>query len=279
MKLSIGFSTCPNDTFIFDALIHGKTPSFGLEFEPVLADVEELNRKALRGELDVTKLSYHAFGHTAQYYRVLDSGSALGYGNGPLLVCKNPNQLPKVEKWRVAIPGFLTTANFLMGIAYPQALQKEAYLFSEIEERVLQGDADVGVIIHENRFTYAERGLQLIADLGAYWEKETSLPIPLGGIVVNRKIPQDIQEKVQKGISESLRFAFEHPESALPYMLQFAQNMRPEILKKHVATFVNDFSLELGEKGRQAVIRLMQLGSQRGLFPEVGPDIFVSPVD
>lgn len=279
MKISLGFSTCPNDTFIFDALINGKIDTDGLEFIPVLADVEELNKRALTAELDVTKLSYHAYGHASMHYKILDSGSALGHRNGPLVVSKREIAPEELAEVRIAIPGDLTTANFLMAVAFPQAQNKKSYLFSEIESVILSDEADIGVLIHENRFTYAEKGLRLIEDLGAFWERETKLPIPLGGIVVNRRIPEIIQLQIQKCIYKSIRFAFDNPESSLAYMRQYAQEMREEILHKHVQTFVNDFSLSLGMEGQEAVRKLLDLGSNQGMFPMPVNEIFVPLVN
>ncbi len=275
MKITLGFSTCPNDTYIFDALVNGKIDAQGLKFIPVLADVEELNSRALEGDLDVTKLSYHAYGHVSDNYKVLDAGSALGWGNGPLVVSKRKIYTDEVQHTRIAVPGKLTTANFLTGIAFPDAKNKQYYLFSDIEEVVLSDAADVGVLIHENRFTYAERGLQLIMDLGKFWEKTTQLPIPLGGIMVNRRIPDDVQVIIQRLIRESLTFAYENPGSAMAYMKKYAQEMREDILLKHVDTFVNDFSLSLGEEGRAAINKLLEKGSSLGLFTMPGKDVFI----
>ncbi len=275
MNLTIGFSTCPNDTFIFDALINDRIDTRGLRFTPFLADVEELNTKAKNGELDITKLSYHAFGHVSSKYKILDAGSALGWGNGPLVVCKRKIYPDEMNEVRIAIPGELTTANFLMETAFPHAKNKKSYIFSDIEDVVLSDEADVGVLIHENRFTYAGRGLKLIMDLGEFWEKETGMPIPLGGIVVNRKIPRDIQIVVQELIRESLVFARENPGSAFDYMKRYAQDMREEVMNQHVETFVNEFSLSLGVEGRKAVSKLLDLGSKEGLFTVPEDDVFV----
>ncbi len=275
MKLTIGFSTCPNDTFIFDALVNGKIDTGGIEFIPILADVEELNSMALEGGLDVTKLSYHAYGHVSATYKILDAGSALGWGNGPLVVSKRKIYPDEVSNVRIAIPGELTTANFLTGIAFPDAKQKRSYLFSDIEEVVLSDEADVGVLIHENRFTYSERGLQLIIDLGEFWEKTTEMPIPLGGIVVDRGIALDNQVLIQNLIRKSLEFARDNPGSAIEYMKKYAQEMREDILIQHVDTFVNEYSISLGKEGRAAVTKLLDLGSSLGLFPVPPADVFV----
>lgn len=266
MNLSIGYSTCPNDTFIFDALINGKIDNKGLSFAPVLADVEELNARALEGELDITKLSYHAYGHAAKHYKILDSGSALGWGNGPLVVSRKKIYPDEVQDTRIAIPGELTTANLLMGIAFPKAKNKKPFLFSDIEELVLSDEADVGVLIHENRFTYSDRGLRLITDLGEFWENRTGMPIPLGGIAVNRRIPRKIQLLIQELVRSSLQFARSNPGSAIGYMKKFAQDMRDDIMLKHVDLFVNEYSMSLGEEGRNAVDKLLEMGSSSGLF-------------
>lgn len=279
MKITIGFSTCPNDTYIFDALINGKIDTHGLIFTPLLADVEELNSRALKGDLDITKLSYHAYGHVSKRYKILDSGSALGWGNGPLVVSKRRIYPDEVLHARIAIPGELTTANLLTGMAFPEAKNKKAYLFSDIEEVVLSDEADIGVLIHENRFTYSDRGLKLILDLGEFWDKKTGMPIPLGGIMVNREIEEDKQLLIQKLIRESLVFARENPGSAIGYMRKYAQEMREDILLKHVKTFVNEYSLSLGAEGRQAVNKLLDMGSSMGLFPLPEDEIFVSEIE
>src|ERR1700739_3554106 len=204
MKLTLGFSPCPNDTFIFDALIHHKIDTEGLDFEVYYDDVETLNQKAMRGELDITKLSYHAFAYVADKYVLLDAGSALGFGVGPMMICKSDElaNLPLADlnnsKYKIGIPGKYTTANFLLGLALPEATNKQEMVFSEIEDALLDEKIDVGLIIHENRFTYQNKGLKKIIDLGDYWEKLTGCAIPLGGIVANRKLPLDIQHKINR---------------------------------------------------------------------------------
>jgi len=214
MKLSLGFSPCPNDTFIFDALIHHKIDTEGLEFEVFYDDVETLNQKAFRGELDITKLSYHAFAYIADKYVLLDAGSALGFGVGPMLICKADPETLRTQlkthnsQLKIGIPGKYTTANFLLGLAFPEATNKQELVFSDIEDAVLDGRVDVGLIIHENRFTYQNKGLKKILDLGDYWEKQTGCAIPLGGIVANRKLPLDVQHKINRVLKKSVEFAF-----------------------------------------------------------------------
>jgi 1,4-dihydroxy-6-naphthoate synthase len=275
MKLTLGFSTCPNDTFIFDALVHKKIDTQGLEFELLLADVEELNNEAFKGEIDITKLSYHAYAYVADNYKLLDSGSALGNNNGPLLISKHKIYPDEIEDLNIAIPGKYTTANLLLSIAYPSALYKKEYLFSDIEEVVLSGEADAGLIIHENRFTYEKKGLRKIIDLGELWEEKTKMPIPLGGIVVNRKLPVETQQKINSLVRKSLEYAFQNPASSLAFMKKYAQEMNEEIMQKHVDLYVNDYSLDLGEKGRGAIKKLYKEAKTIKGFPEVREDIFV----
>ena len=196
MKLTLGFSPCPNDTFIFDALVHGRVDLEGLEFDYFLADVEELNKKARASEVDITKISCHAYAYVAHNYLILDSGSALGHRNGPLLISRRIIDPSEIADARIAIPGKYTTANLLFSIAYPEAKKKTEFLFSDIEEALLTDKADAGLIIHETRFTYHKKGLGKIADMGEYWEKLTGMPIPLGTIVINRNIPEDVALKV-----------------------------------------------------------------------------------
>ena len=275
MRLKLGFSTCPNDTFIFDAMVHGRIDTEGLEFDLVLADVEELNKAAFEHEIDITKLSYHAYAYVANNYLLLNSGSALGNNNGPLLISKHKIYPDEVNDVRIAIPGRYTTANLLLSIAYPDAKNKKEYLFSDIEEVVLSGEMDAGLIIHENRFTYADRGLKKIMDLGEYWETKTRLPIPLGGIVVNRKLPKEVQQKVNRVLRRSLEFAYENPNAALPFIKQYAQEMDEEVMYKHIKLYVNDFSLDLGDKGKKAIKKLYETASDLKVIPEMPKDIFI----
>ena len=275
MKLKLGFSTCPNDTFIFDAMVHGRIDTEGLEFDLVLADVEELNKAAFEHEIDITKLSYHAYAYVANNYLLLDSGSALGNNNGPLLISKHKIYPDEVNDVSIAIPGKYTTANLLLSIAYPKVKNKKEYLFSDIEEVVLSGEMDAGLIIHENRFTYADRGLKKIRDLGEFWETKTQLPIPLGGIVVNRKLSKEVQQKVNRVLRRSLEFAYENPNAALPFIKQYAQEMDEEVMYKHIKLYVNDFSLDLGDKGKKAIKKLYKTASDLNVIPEMPEDIFI----
>ncbi len=277
MKLTLGFSPCPNDTFIFDAMVHGKIDTEGLEFEPVIADVEELNQKAFDKQLDITKLSYHAFALLLEDYALLDAGSALGNKVGPLLIAKSPMEEKEVEQAHIAIPGKYTTANFLLSLAYPGAQNKTEMLFSEIEEAVLEGKADAGLIIHENRFTYQEKGLVKVKDLGEFWESTTKMPIPLGGIAVKRALPMDVQRTVSRVMQRSVAFAMDHPEAPRDFVRQHAQEMDEEVMYKHIDLYVNEYTRGLGHRGRAAVQRLFDIAMAKGVIPTWDMPIFVSP--
>ncbi len=259
MKLSLGFSPCPNDTFIFDALVNDGLDAQGLEFEPVLEDVQTLNEWAAEGKLDVTKLSFPALFQQVDKYAILDCGAALGKGVGPLLIAKNLVDGASVASRRIAIPGAATTANFLLSYAFPEAAQKVPMLFSAIEDAVLNGEVDLGVIIHENRFTYQQKGLHKVCDLGEVWEKQEGLPIPLGCIAIRRDIPTDVQQKVQDLIGKSVKVGFQNYPSLSPYIRQHAQAMAEEVIRKHIDLYVNNYTISLGEGGRKAIEKLHEV--------------------
>jgi 1,4-dihydroxy-6-naphthoate synthase len=256
MKLTLGFSPCPNDTFIFDALVHHKIDTEGLEFEVVFADVEQLNKWAFQGKLDISKLSYSAFTHCINNYVLLDSGSALGNNCGPLLIKKTNTILTTDSK--IAIPGKYTTANMLLNIALPKNQNKVETLFSEIENQVLEDIVDAGLIIHESRFTYKEKGLDKVIDLGEFWETETGFPIPLGGIVVKRELPYYEQKKIERVLRKSVEYAFQIPNSSSDFVKYHAKEMEKEVVDAHIALYVNDYSISLGELGREAVKLLFE---------------------
>jgi 1,4-dihydroxy-6-naphthoate synthase len=274
-KLTTGFSPCPNDTFIFDALLHGKIDTEGLTFEPVMEDVEALNRRAFAGQLDVTKLSYHAFAHLTDRYALLDAGSALGNHCGPLLIARQPMSEAEINQARIAIPGKMTTANFLLSLAYPNAGNKFETIFSDIEQAVLRGEADAGLIIHENRFTYAQKGLVKILDLGEHWETTTGLPIPLGGIVVRRDLPVEIQQKVNRVMRRSVEYAFAHPAAVMPFVRQHAQEMEERVMRAHIDLYVTNYTIDLGEAGRAAVQQMFQIAREKGVLAIQRDDLFV----
>ncbi len=251
MKITIGISPCPNDTYIFDALINNKIDCEGLDFEVVFADVEKLNKWSLEAKLDVTKLSYNAFFECINNYILLDSGSALGTNCGPLFI-KLPETI-LTEDSIIAIPGIYTTANMLHSIAFPNYLNKKEILFSEIERNILTKKVDAGVIIHENRFTYKEKGLEKIADLGKFWQERTGLPIPVGGIVVRRDLPFEISKKIERLIRKSIEYANQNKESSREFIMKHASEIDDNVISAHINLYVNNFSLSLSEKGRQAI--------------------------
>lgn len=274
-KLTIGFSPCPNDTFIFDALIHHKIDTEGLTFDVYLGDVEDLNQKAFNNELDITKLSYHAYGYLADNYVLLDAGSALGAGCGPLLITKPTTLHSSLNTLKIAIPGKYTTANFLLSIAQPEATNKVEMLFSDIEDAVLSGKVDAGLIIHENRFTYQQKGLEKIIDLGEYWEKTTSSLIPLGGIVMKRSLPTETIHKVNRLLRKSIEYAFENPDSPLAYMQCHAQEMDKKVMMQHVDLYVNKYSIDLGIDGKAAITKMFNLAQEKGIIPSISNSLFV----
>jgi 1,4-dihydroxy-6-naphthoate synthase len=278
-KLSLGFSPCPNDTFIFDALIHHKIDTEGLEFDVFFDDVETLNKKALQGELDITKLSFHAFAHVIDKYVLLDAGSALGFGVGPLLISKTaytPEEVKSQPSLSVGIPGNYTTANFLLGIAFPELQHKKELVFSAIEESLLNQELDLGVIIHENRFTYAQKGLQKIMDLGDYWEQQTGMPIPLGGIMMKRNIDVETQLTVNRLIRKSVEFAFENPEASSDFVRQHAQELDESVRKQHIDLYVNKYSVDLGDLGKKAIRVLFEKGHSVGLISTYTEQMFLT---
>lgn len=278
MKLTLGFSPCPNDTFIFDALIHKKIDTEGLDFEVSYLDVETLNQKAFKAELDITKLSFHAFAYVTDNYALLDAGSALGFGVGPLLISGKPvsNLESQISNLRVGIPGKYTTANFLLSLAYPQLTNKTELLFSEIEDALLNDEIDLGLIIHENRFTYQDKDLHKVADLGEYWEKETGCAIPLGGIVINRQLPEDVKLKVNRVLQRSVEFAFANPKSGINYIRLHAQAMDETVMYKHIELYVNKYSIDLGQEGRKAIEVLFEKAGSLNVIPEIKEDLFLN---
>ena len=276
MKLTLGFSPCPNDTFIFDAMVHGRIDTEGLEFDYHLADVEELNRNAFAGLSDITKISSFAYAFAAKDYQILDSGGAMGYRNGPLLIARKKINLAELKDMRIAIPGKHTTANLLFTIAWPEARNKTEFLFSRIEDALLNNQADAGLIIHETRFSYFRRGLVKVADMGEYWEKLTGLPIPLGAIVVHRRIPADIALKVNRIIRRSLEYAFRDAIYAYDFVKENASDMDSNVMNNHIKLYVNSFSLELGKDGKRAINELYRIAGERGIIPDLPEQIFLT---
>lgn len=277
---SLGFSSCPNDTFIFDAMVHGKIDTEGLSFDVIMEDVEKLNHRVLNSQIDISKMSYHAFAYCTDAYALLDSGSALGKGCGPLLISLNPYSVEgeNLNGLSVGIPGKYTTANFLLSLYAPGMTHKKEMLFSDIEDALLRNEIEAGLIIHENRFTYESKGLTKIVDLGDYWEKMSGLPIPLGGIVVSNKFPKDIQKKVNRVLRRSVEYAFTNPEASSPYVCANAKEMDESVMKKHIELYVNNFSISLGEEGRKAVEALFNTAKDVGIITGFNEDMF-APFD
>jgi 1,4-dihydroxy-6-naphthoate synthase len=280
MKLSLGFSPCPNDCFMFDAIVNGRIDREGVDFSVRLADIEALNHAAFAGEPDVTKLSFHAYAYCADRYVLLDAGSALGRNCGPLLISKRPISIEEVThgNLRIAIPGRYTTANFLCGLAFPRAQNKTELLFSDIEPAVLDGRVDAGLIIHENRFTYQAKGLRKIIDLGEFWESETGAPIPLGGIVIRRSLPDDAKRTVNRLVRRSVEYGFAHREASLPFVREHAQEMSEEVMYRHIDLYVNEYSIDLGPDGKGAVETLFDRARSSGIIPAVDMPLFLDSV-
>ncbi|MFM2225746.1 MAG: hypothetical protein RJA07_1948 [Bacteroidota bacterium] len=280
MELTLGFSPCPNDTFIFEKLLQenndillGQIPSFSVgedkdevsnkhlsnkytndfKFKPVIADVEELNRKAFNEELDITKLSFHTWLYLKDKYDLLNSGSALGRGCGPLLVAKKNIDVAEIENLSVAIPGKYTTANFLLSARFPNLKNKKEIIFSGIEDAVLNGDVDAGLIIHENRFTYQQKGLVKIMDMGEWWETYTQCAIPLGGIVIHKRLGEDVKNKVDALLKQSVQWAMNRKPFISDFVKQYSQTMQEDVMRQHIDLYVNEFTIDLGDEGKKAI--------------------------
>jgi 1,4-dihydroxy-6-naphthoate synthase len=266
--LSLAISPCPNDTFIFDAIFHHRIDLEGLKFNFQFHDVETLNHLAMAGSLDVLKVSFFTYLLLQQNYVLLDSGSAMGFGNGPLLISKNEYMLEDLPRLSVAVPGQYTTAHMLFRIAVPKYREKHYMLFSGIEKAILDDSVDAGVIIHENRFTYEQKGLKKIVDLGAYWEKLTGSPIPLGGILARKGLGYDVINKLNRVMYRSVEYALKHPDPAMPFVREHAQEMDEEVIKKHIRLYVNENTLSLGTGGKVAIAKLQHIAREKGLIGE-----------
>jgi 1,4-dihydroxy-6-naphthoate synthase len=271
---TIGFSPCPNDTFIFDAMINNRLPQ-NEGWNPHLLDVEALNKNAAVGMYDVTKMSFAAYAFVSDKYQILNAGSALGRGCGPLIISKLPLILEELKDKTIAIPGARTTANLLMSIFVPECKAKVEMVFSDIEEAVLSGRCDAGLIIHENRFTYEQKGLFKVADLGELWEQKTGLPIPLGCIAVKRNLSEEEKKHIDDLIRNSVEYAFQNPTASKEYIAHHAQEMDPAVQQQHIDLYVNDFSVTLGVDGKNAIQTLFNEGKKSGLLPGVIQPLFV----
>ena len=267
-ELTIGYSPCPNDTFIFYALMHGKIPLRHIDFAaPQLEDVETLNRWANTTKLDVTKLSFHALGYMLDHYTMLNTGAALGRGCGPLLVTQ-PDQKTPASSWRIAIPGKYTTAALLLKLYLPVHGEIIMMPFDKIMTALQEDKADAGVIIHESRFTYQNYSLTCVQDLGEWWEQETGLPLPLGCIAARTNLGEQVIKEIEEAIAASLRWAFAHPNACTAYIKEHAQELDEQVISDHIALYVNDFSLDLTDVGRAAVQELLRRGEKAGIFAD-----------
>ena len=278
--LSLGYSPCPNDTFIFYAMTHGKAGDAGLKFREILLDVETLNQKALRSELDLTKISYHAFGHLRKDYCMLRSGGALGRGCGPLLVSKKAYKVSELRDKKIAIPGRLTTAHLLLQLHEPHFISLPSSLlyvmpFDKIIDAVANGKVDAGLIIHESRFTYPSYGLIKIIDLGEWWEDETGLPIPLGGIIVKRFLGKNLHKKITNLIKSSIEYALLHPSEPMEYIKKHSQELSDDVIKQHIDLYVNKYSLDIGDDGEKAVKELFRMAEEAGIIPKSEEPLFI----
>ena len=268
MKLTLGFSPCPNDTFIFDALVNGKIDTGGITFDYVMEDVETLNQWAEVGKLDITKLSYNTFLHTIDKYILLDSGSALGVGVGPLLVASKQLDLENIAAYKIAIPGIKTTANLLLSLAFPDAKNKTELIFNEIDQAVLSGKFDAGMMIHEGRFTYEAKGLVKLIDLGDWWEHQMHVPIPLGGIVMKRDTPPELLHTINRLIQQSIDYSWKQYPHLSHFITTNAQEMEEDVMRRHIMLYVNEYSFSLGEAGRHAINTMFHKALAAGLINE-----------
>jgi len=284
--LTLGYSSCPNDTFIFYAMIHERIDTRGLSFNETLLDVETLNQKALNSELDITKVSYAAYGYLRNNYALLHSGGALGRGCGPLLVAKEDFSMDDLRVKKIAIPGIMTTAFLLLQLYYTdrcsqqsavsgQPLNVKIMPFHEVMTSVQKGEADAGLIIHESRFTFRSFGLRQIADLGEWWEKLTGLPIPLGGIAAKRAIGEGLHKKINKILRASVEYAFNNRDEPMGYIKEHSQELSDEVINRHINLYVNDLSIDVGQEGEKAVTELLSRAEDAGIIPKAKQKIFV----
>ncbi len=270
--IRVGISPCPNDTFAFYHLLE-KRQDLPFDIDLVIADVEELNRKVKQEELDISKVSFHLFGHVVHRYRLLRSGSALGRGCGPLVLTAHPCSVASVASATTALPGMYTTASMLFrlfmaenGFRHVDTVQM---IFSEIPDAVASGNVRAGVVIHETRFTFAQRGLHCLQDLGQWWENSTGRPIPLGGIVARRSLAHNKVELFDAALSESIKYAHAHVDEALSFSARYAQEMAPDVMRQHVGLYVNEFTTDIGEEGLSAVAYMLETGRRHGILPDI----------
>ncbi len=260
MRLKLNISPCPNDTFMFEGLINGRIDTRGYEFESAFADIEDLNGRVMSkgsGAPDISKISYAVLPSITHRYVLLDSGSALGHGNGPVLVCRERDNFLATNDPVIAVPGIRTTANLLLQKLFPRFTDRRPMLFSDIAPAVARGEVDAGVLIHEGRFTWRDHGLELVCDLGEEWDRATGgLPLPLGAIVASRGLPPEVIRDVEEMIRESIEYGFAHPEISREFVRSHAREMDEGVIDNHIALFVNNNSLALSSEARSAIHEL-----------------------
>lgn len=274
MKLSIGISPCPNDTFIFDAIYNNKIDCHDIEFDFYLQDIETLNNSALEEKYDICKVSIGAFLHLSKNYKLLKSGAAMGFGTGPLLVSKENFNIDDLKGKTIGIPGEYTTANMLLLLAMQKEYKTKEYIFSEIENAILSKEIAAGVIIHESRFTYEDKGLLKIMDLGAFWEETTGCPVPLGGIAINKRIPEDVALKAENLIRRSIEHAYKQ-KSYSNFITSNAREIEVSVLQKHIELYVNDYSIKIGNIGKGAIEKFFEVAFENKLIEKIPENIFV----
>lgn len=275
MTITFAYSPCPNDTFMFEPIFSGKIDTKGINFKVVHDEVEQLNLAAFDRRYDVSKLSFNAFTKVIDGYQMLQSGAALGENCGPILIAKSPIPLDQLPRKKIAIPGINTTANLMLNLAVPEAIDKVEIVFSDIEEAVLCEKVDAGLIIHESRFTYADKGLIKLLDVGEYWEETTGTPIPLGGIAVARDLPEELKRTISTIIRESVAYAFANPRSGIDYIKEHAQEMDEAVMYAHIDLYVNEYSKSLGSKGRDSINVLIDKLVAKGTLPQPTEELFI----
>lgn len=278
-SISLGYSPCPNDTFIFYAMIHGKINTGNLQFNEVLLDVEALNQKALHSKLDVTKISYHAFGYLRDNYYLLRAGSALGRGCGPLVISREEYSMDELRGKKIAVPGNLTTAYMLLQLFGASSgfdpFQIVIMPFDRIIESVASGETDAGLIIHESRFTYSSYGLKQVIDLGQWWENETGLPIPLGGIIANRSLGAELVCEIYDILKSSISYSLKNRNESMDYIKQHSQELSDEVINQHINLYVNDFSIDIADEGEKAIKELLSRAEHAGIIPKSQQSFFI----
>ena len=276
MAYKLAFTTCPNDTFSFDAMVNHRLASNGIDWDVHMHDIQQLNEMAIGAEFDVVKISVALYPFIQDDYQILTAGAALGFGCGPLVIAKDAIKKEEIKNKKVVFPGKYTTAHLLFSIWVSEVKEKTFKVFSEIQNEILKGNADAGVIIHESRFTYQEHGLKKIVDLGNYWEELTGYPIPLGCIAVKRNLNESIKKVINQRLSNSVEFAMEKPELSAEYVNSYAQEMDSEVQRQHINLYVNKFSIDLGALGEKAIIKLLNHGAEMGILPSLHQkDIFI----